>query len=75
MEELKPWDKYYYCPDCHTFHEYGSERAVSRKLCFVCDKRGAKKAKIVGSDSIGYLQVCDECITKVRAFGIKPMPE
>lgn len=56
-------EKYYYCTRCGKFHEYGTNKTVSRKLCFFCGKEGKKKAKIIG-DSEGHTQICLECFEK-----------
>ena len=56
-------EKFYYCPGCKRFHEYGTvdHKGVNRKLCFYCDKVQKKKTKIIGNDSQGRSQICETC--------------
>ena len=63
---LTPSEKYYYCPGCKKFHEYGGDvhTPVNRKLCFFCNKIQLKKTKIIGNMKNGHTQICDKCIKK-----------
>lgn len=63
-------EKFYYCPNCKKFHEYGSSEhnPVNRKLCFYCDEVQTKKTKIIGNDIQGRSQICDKCYKEIFEF-------
>ena len=65
-------EKYYYCPSCKRFHEYGSEdhKGVNRKLCFYCDKKQAKKTRIIGNMQDGHSQICEKCYESFKNSGV-----
>lgn len=52
-------EKYYFCPGCRGFHCYDNDKAVSKKLCFICGEK--KDTKIYGNSMIGHVQACEEC--------------
>lgn len=63
-------DKFYYCPGCKKFHEFGAveHNAVNRKLCFYCGKIQSAKTKIIGDDEQGRSQICPTCHKHLRGY-------
>lgn len=58
---------YYYCRRCEKFHHRTTGVNISRKKCFICNKKDEQDTSIlVINDEI--VQVCTDCKSKINSI-------